>query len=106
MLIKISGGRLLHIREFQKLMKELYFHRDSKRGLFKTFTWLVQEIGELGRALLDNDRKSLKEEVGDVFAWLASLCNILDIDLEESTVSKYNGVCPKCGEKPCRCLVE
>jgi len=96
----------LHIREFQKLMKELYFHRDFKRGPFKTFAWLVQEIGELSRALLDGDKKTTKEEIGDVFAWLASLCNVLDIDLEESATQKYHGVCPKCGEKPCRCPVE
>jgi len=84
-------------------MRELYFERDSKRGVEKTFMWLVQEVGELGRAILKGDIENAKEEAADVLAWLASLCNILGIDLEEAVTRKYPGVCPKCGCRPCRC---
>ncbi len=91
------------IREFQELMRSLYYDKDSKRGVEKTYIWLVQEVGELGRALLKGDGQNLKEEVADVLAWLASLCNLLGIDLEEAATSRYNGVCPKCKSRPCRC---
>ncbi len=96
---------MVTIREFQQLMRALYYERDSKRGVEKTYMWLVQEVGELGRAILKGDQENIKEEVADVLAWLASLCNVLGIDLEEAALNKYPGVCPKCGSKPCRCQV-
>ncbi|HDM60075.1 MAG TPA: nucleotide pyrophosphohydrolase, partial [Archaeoglobus veneficus] len=30
------------IRELQKLIKELYFERDAKRGVEKTTLWLIE----------------------------------------------------------------
>ncbi len=84
-------------------MREIYYERDSRRGVEKTYMWLVQEVGELGRAILRGDLENAKEEVADVLAWLASLCNILGIDLEDAVSRKYPGVCPKCKSKPCRC---
>ncbi|MHA1594983.1 MAG: MazG nucleotide pyrophosphohydrolase domain-containing protein [Candidatus Baldrarchaeia archaeon] len=93
----------MDLTKFQELMRKLYFDKDKKRGVFKTFAWLVQEVGELGRALLNGNRDAIMEEMGDVLAWLSSLANILDIDLSEAAQRKYPGVCPKCGCKPCRC---
>ncbi|MHA1859619.1 MAG: MazG nucleotide pyrophosphohydrolase domain-containing protein [Candidatus Asgardarchaeia archaeon] len=93
----------MEIRDFQRLMKELYIRRDLKRGVEKTYVWLVQEVGELGRAILKGDRENLMEEIADVFAWLASLSNILGIDMEYAVVAKYDGKCPKCGKNPCEC---
>jgi len=84
-------------------MKELYIRRDLKRGVEKTYVWLVQEVGELGRAILKGDRENLLEEIADVFAWLASLSNILEIDIEDAVMAKYDGKCPKCGKNPCEC---
>ena len=93
----------MDISEFQDLMKKLYYERDKKRGVFKTFAWLVQEIGELGRALLDGDMDAVMEEMVDVLAWLTSLANILGIDLEKAAMTKYPGVCPKCKKITCEC---
>ncbi len=74
----------MEIREFQKLIKKLYFHKDSERGVEKTFIWLCEELGELAEALLKKDKAMLKEELADVFAWLVSLANLLEIDLEDA----------------------
>jgi NTP pyrophosphatase (non-canonical NTP hydrolase) len=93
----------MHIREFQELMRRTYFHRDSKRGIRGTHKWLVDEVEELRQALNGNDRKALEREFADVIAWLASLANIVDIDLEKATLNKYDNKCPKCGHSPCRC---
>ena len=93
----------MHISEFQNLMKEIYFHRDSKRGADGTYNWLLDEVRELGEALKSNDRENLEEEFADVIAWLASLANIVGVDLEKATLKKYNYKCPKCGHKPCKC---
>ncbi|OYT25488.1 MAG: nucleotide pyrophosphohydrolase [Thermoprotei archaeon ex4572_64] len=94
---------MVSIRDIQKLMHDLYYERDSKRGLERTYIWFVEEVGELGRAILKNDQEGIKEELADVFAWLVSLCNLLNIDLEEVILKKYSLVCPKCKSIPCRC---
>jgi len=84
-------------------MKRLYFHRDSERGTKGTYDWLVEEVGELGEALEAGDRRAAEKEFADVIAWLASLANITEIDLEKAAINKYNGKCPKCEHSPCQC---
>ena len=93
----------MHIREFQEMMKNLYIHRDSDRGVAGTYDWLVDEVEELGEALNGTDREELQKEFADVIAWLASLANITGVDLEKATLAKYNHKCPKCGCSPCAC---
>ena len=93
----------MQIREFQELMKRLYFHRDSERGTKGTYDWLVDEVGELGEALETGDREAAEKEFADVIAWLASLANTTGIDLEKAAVNKYKGKCPKCEHSPCQC---
>jgi NTP pyrophosphatase (non-canonical NTP hydrolase) len=93
----------VHIRDFQEMMKRLYFHRDSERGVKGTYEWLVDEVGELKEALEEEDMKATGKEFADVIAWLASLANITGIDLETEAVKKYNNKCPKCKKSPCQC---
>jgi NTP pyrophosphatase (non-canonical NTP hydrolase) len=93
----------MHIHEFQEMMKRLYFHRDSERGVKGTYNWLVDELGELGEALKGNDKEATEKEFADVIAWLASLANIMGIDLEKAAIKKYSGKCPKCQQSPCQC---
>lgn len=85
------------------MMYQIYFHRDSKRGKVRTFNWLVEEVEELRDALKEGDKKAIENEFADVFAWLASLANVVNIDLEKATISKYDCKCPKCGLAPCEC---
>jgi NTP pyrophosphatase (non-canonical NTP hydrolase) len=84
-------------------MRQLYFERDSERGTKGTINWLEDEFKELREALDKGDINAAKEEFADVLAWLASLANILDLDLENVAISKYPNKCPKCGQKPCKC---
>ena len=93
----------VHIHEFQEMMKRLYFHRDSERGVKGTYDWLVNELRELGEALEEKDKEAVEKEFADVIAWLASLANISGIDLERAAVNKYSGKCPKCQRSPCQC---
>lgn len=94
------------IRDFQDLMKSIYFERDRERGVFTTFTWFISEVGELARALMRGDKPLIAEEVADVLAWLLSLCNLLDIDAEAVAYKKYGKGCPRCGSIPCICGAE
>ncbi len=94
----------MQIRKFQEFMRDLYFHRDSERGVKGTYEWLTDEVEELGDALKANDRKGTEEEFADVLAWLASLANVLNVDLEKAALTKYDRKCPKCRFSPCKCI--
>ena len=93
----------MHIREFQDMMRRIYFHRDSERGAVGTFDWLVDEVEELREALKEKNVEAMEDEFADVLAWLASLANVVNIDLEKATITKYDNSCPKCGQTPCKC---
>ncbi|MFQ6080112.1 MAG: MazG nucleotide pyrophosphohydrolase domain-containing protein [Candidatus Bathyarchaeia archaeon] len=96
----------MHIREFQGMMRRIYFHRDSERGKDGTYRWLVEEAKELGEAVREQDVRSLEDEFADVLAWLASLANVVNIDLEKAALTKYNNTCPKCQKARCECPFE
>jgi NTP pyrophosphatase (non-canonical NTP hydrolase) len=92
----------LTITEFQRLIRDIYFEKDSRRGREGTFRWLVEETGELARALRKHDRDNLEEEFADVLAWLTSLATLEGIDLQ-AACAKYAQGCPKCHRTPCTC---
>ncbi len=92
----------MELSELQALMRDTYGSRDAARGPDATFRWLTEEVGELARAIRTGDRDNLIHEFGDVLAWLASLANIMDVDLEEA-MARYADGCPRCGGRPCVC---
>jgi len=79
----------MRISDAQELIKRKYFERDSARGLFATFTWFVEEVGELAEALIEKNKESIEEELADVFAWLLSIANLVGVDIQEAFVKKY-----------------
>ncbi len=93
------------LKEFQRLMKDLYFEKDKKRGVHKTFFWIIEEIGELSEALRKEDQELIKDEIADIIAWICSLANLLEIDIEDA-LKKYSGTCPKCNQIPCECEID
>jgi len=80
----------MHISEFQEIISRKYRERDQQRGVPATFMWFIEEVGELATALASKDDKNKKEEFADVFAWLCTLANISDVDLEKAC-AKYTG---------------
>ena len=91
------------MREFQRHIGELYLEKDRRRGVDGTFLWLMEEVGELAEAVRRKERAAIEEEMADVAAWLASLANLLDVDLERAAAAKYPATCRRCGAKPCAC---
>ena len=81
----------MHISEFQRLISEKYESRDRQRGIPATFMWFVEEVGELATALAGDDRQNKQEEFADVFAWLCTLANISDVDLEKACEKYTSG---------------
>ncbi len=74
----------MHIREFQQLISEIYEKRDRRRGTPATFMWFIEEVGELATALNGDDHLNKEEEFADVLAWLCTLANINEVDLEKA----------------------
>jgi NTP pyrophosphatase (non-canonical NTP hydrolase) len=87
----------LKLREFQALIREKYYEADKARGTPGTFMWLVEEVGELATALhkaageggATSGHDDPEQEFADVLAWLCTLANINEIDLEHAIRQKY-----------------
>lgn len=94
----------MDLSELQATMRATYGERDAARGPDATFRWLVEEVGELARALRTQDRENLELEFSDVLAWLASLANLEGVDLR-AVMARFADGCPKCHAMPCRCAL-
>jgi NTP pyrophosphatase (non-canonical NTP hydrolase) len=92
----------MDINDIQALMRETYGARDGARGVDGTFRWLTEEVGELARAIRTGEEAERRLELSDVLAWVASLANLLEVDLDEA-MSRYAEGCPKCHQRPCVC---
>lgn len=115
----------IKIRDFQRLIHKMYFEKDVVRGVSGTWMWLAEEMGELasdlrkveqlrlliaaGEAEATDHQKlisveaNLKTEFADVFAWLTTIANIVDVDLADALAAKYGEGCPGCGQLACVC---
>ena len=98
-------------REFQQLIRQMYHDKDASRGVEGTFMWLTEEIGELATALRTHasgaaspaTKQELALEFADVLAWLATIANVVEVDLEGALEAKYGAGCPGCGRRVCSC---
>jgi NTP pyrophosphatase (non-canonical NTP hydrolase) len=90
------------IGEFQQLIRRTYGDRDALRGLESTFMWLIEEVGELARALRGDDLECTTAEFADVLAWLTTIATLAGVDLEQAA-QRYAQGCPRCHHLPCEC---
>ncbi|MHA1962099.1 MAG: MazG nucleotide pyrophosphohydrolase domain-containing protein [Candidatus Thorarchaeota archaeon] len=97
----------MDIMESQEMIRRIYYERDKARGVERTLLRTFQELGELSDSILrKKQRDDIEDEVADVFAWLISIANLLEIDLSSALLKKYNNVCSKCEKTPCECVDE
>ena len=54
-------------------------------------------------ALREGPRDELAAEFADVLAWLVTIANVAEIDLQEAVLRKYGRGCPGCGQLVCVC---
>ena len=105
----MSDADSFSLRDFQTLIDRMYSRKDEARGVDGTFMWLMEEVGELAAALRDRDRHSreaLAAEFADVLAWLVTIANVSEIDLQQAVLDKYGAGCPGCGNMACTCADE
>jgi NTP pyrophosphatase (non-canonical NTP hydrolase) len=104
---RIGNKMSFSLEQLQQLIRDTYDQKDRRRGVEGTFMWFMEEVGELAAALRGGDPGEQAEEFADVLAWLATLANIVGVDLEAAVQAKYGGGCPGCRQSPCVCaLVE
>jgi NTP pyrophosphatase (non-canonical NTP hydrolase) len=96
-------GGYVELAELQHRIEALYGARDRARGVDGTFRWWVEEVGEVAKALRGGDRAALEHELGDALAWLASVANLVGVDLAKAVGRYAAGDCPRCGATPCAC---
>ena len=99
----MDASRQITLRDFQQLIREMYFEKDEARGIDGTFMWLMEEVGELAAALREGSREDQLEEFADVLAWLATIANVAGVDFTEAVTKKYGSGCPGCGQFACTC---
>jgi NTP pyrophosphatase (non-canonical NTP hydrolase) len=91
------------LAQLQQVIGELYDAKDRSRGVEGTFMWFMEEVGELAAALRGGTEAERAAEFADVLAWVATLANLADVDLETALLAKYGGGCPGCRRQPCVC---
>lgn len=93
----------MDIREAQRLVREhleRIGYTKIETSPSQTFLHLIEEVGEVSRALLHRETKreslpvttkppDLRDEIADVFWQTLKLSSYLDIDLEEAFMEKY-----------------
>lgn len=99
----MSDSTELSFTDLQRHIRKMYHEKDAARGIEGTFMWLMEEVGELSSALRSDDRENLAEEFADVIAWLTTIANVAEIDLNAALIAKYGSGCPGCGKLVCEC---
>lgn len=95
----------MEIKAFQKLIRDTYYEKDHARGTAPTYMWFLEEVGELATALREGTKEEQEGEFADVLAWLMTLANLADVDMEKA-LRKYQKGCCGCGTIPCSCVNE
>ncbi len=91
------------LSQFQEIIRNTYDAKDRRRGVEGTFMWFMEEVGELATALRSGTAHERAEEFADVLAWLATMANVVNVDLETAVQAKYGTGCPGCGKTLCVC---
>ncbi len=104
-----SSDQPLTLQELQRIIRDRYYATDKARGPQGTFVLFIEEVGELATALHTcagsepadaAARANLEEEFADVLAWLATLANVMGVDLDQALRAKYTGPGAVEGVKP------
>lgn len=92
----------MDLASLQDVIERTYGERDRARGVPSTVAWLAEEVGELAQAVRKGTPAQREHEFADVLAWVASLANQMDVDLD-AAVQRYSAGCPRCSAIPCAC---
>ncbi len=76
----------------------------QEKGIFEKgstqsqFIKLVEEVGELGKAIIEDDKKNIKDSLGDIVVVLVSLSHLSGNQLEYCIAAAYKEIKNRKGE--------
>lgn len=79
----------MEISKFQRLLAEKLGDKDKRIGPSFLMNVLVEEVGELSRAIRKESQKEIGEEIADVLFSALSIGNVFGIEIEPILVQKY-----------------
>ncbi len=95
---------------WQIMFDRIYGKANRAQTIEQVGYHLMEEISEVAKAILVNDKAELKKEAVDVFAWLIGTivkCNGSigeNHRLDDLIWERYPNQCPRCGLSPCGCI--
>jgi len=95
--LKMSGRKTSNRFDLIRLWADergLYDKGDTKTQYLK----LIEEAGELGRAILKNDRDEFVDAIGDMVVVLTNLAELGDTSIEHCTDSAYEVISRRTGK--------
>jgi NTP pyrophosphatase (non-canonical NTP hydrolase) len=92
-------GRTLHDERFQKIRdwageRGLYTKGDKKTQSIK----LMEEAGELGRAILKQDQPEIVDAIGDMVVVLTNMAHLSGTTIEECIDAAYKVISKRTGK--------
>ena len=91
------------LADFQKHQWNVYgVQNDQYFEVMEMISRMNQYLGSVMKAVRQNDRKHLPYYLSTGFFWLLALANRLHINLQDEAWKRFPGVCPYCGEVPCK----
>lgn len=88
--VKVRLSKKSTMEDIQKGALKLY----GKYDIDKSIVWMAEEFGEVVAAIhKGHSKESIKEELGDLLAWIFCFSNIFDIELIDAmrmTMEKEN----------------
>lgn len=70
-------------------MKRKIAEKDRQMDSLFLFSVLSEEIGELAKALRNNDLDEIAEEISDTIFCSICIANLFDLKIEETILKKY-----------------
>src|SRR5437868_15531682 len=71
----------ISLNDFQSLIRRMYLEKDQARGVDSTFTWLMEEVGQLVAPLREGTAEEQAPEFADLLAWLLTSATVVNVDL-------------------------
>jgi len=91
------------LSKWQEMFERIFGRVNRVAGIDKCWKHLYEELGEVSRACRLKERKNLRHELADVFAWLMAVCNHLGLALDDVVLGSYPEQCDVCKRRKCRC---
>lgn len=85
--------------EFQPIRKWAQEKGIYEKGDLKTqFSKLVEEVGELAKAILENDQEEILDAIGDSIVVLTSVAHFAGLSVEECVNESYKVIAKRTGQ--------